>query len=213
MQIGCMTIIYNIIQRKARKKLGKTVGEGKNIEPQVPGHFIQYKDTYYQIKIYDETYLKEITKHNEPEKYAFFESKILFDRKGNKEKAIRKIKNDIVKKEINTKFTENLMYAKYLINDYKVDRWKRRDAIIQLNQNLSKSIELCIKCLYYINGKYCPAEDRALYYSYSLQLKPDDYDHVIEEILLIKNQNIDEYLNREKTFKEKILAFLEAQQN
>ena len=184
---------------------------GKNIEPDIPGHFIQYKDTYYQVKIYDETYFQDFDKYNEPEKYAIFESRILFNKKGNIEETINKIKHDIAQKEIKSKKKSNLKYARYLINGYKVDRWKRRGAIVQLNQNLSKSIELCIKCLFYINGKYCPAEDRALYYSCSLPIKPNDYDHVIDEITLIKTHDLDEYLNRERNFNENFLAFFDTQ--
>jgi sugar phosphate isomerase/epimerase len=43
------------------------------------------------------------------------------------------------------RFDAALGHIHYLLSEYKTDRWSRRNAVAQLNQNLNKSIELLIK--------------------------------------------------------------------
>lgn len=68
-----------------------------------------------------------------------------------------------------------------LISDYKKDRWYRRDAFIQLHENLNTAIRAGVRALFYLNGFYSPAEDRAIYYSHSLQKIPENYAEVISK--------------------------------
>lgn len=53
---------------------------GEDREEHIPGHFIKHDKQYYQIKIYDQKYFETFQMNNEAEKYAFFESIILFDK-------------------------------------------------------------------------------------------------------------------------------------
>lgn len=102
-----------------------------------------------------------------------------------------------------------LGYIHYLISDYKKDRWYRRDAFIQLHENLNTAIRAGIRSLFYLNGFYSPAEDRAIYYSHSLPKLPENYS---ELILQVCNQNTDseeDYFRREKLFMGKIVGFIE----
>ncbi len=184
---------------------------GPDIDPHIPGHFIMTDGIYYQIKICDQDYIENFAGKPEPEKFAFLESKILFDKSSQLQKQIKRIKDTILRKQIENNYESALRYARYLINDYKTDRWKRRDATAQLHQNLNRAIEQGIKALYYLNGKYCPAEDRMIYYSYNLDKKPDLYVELIDELMLIPSLSMEAYLAREEYFKEKFLSFLDAQ--
>lgn len=100
-----------------------------------------------------------------------------------------------------------IAYANFYISDYKTDRWKRRNAVIQLNKNLNNAIDLCVKALFYTNGKFCPADDRAIYYSYSLEIKPNNYESLIEKLTIIQSNSIEDYEVREKLFRDSFLSF------
>jgi len=165
-------------------------------------------NTFYQIKVYDEKYLINFVENNEAEKFSFFESRILLDKTKILGVTINKIYNEIVKIEISENYQRSFRYMNYLINDYKVNRWIKRKAIIQLNQNLSNAIEISIKCLFYINGKYSPAEDRALYFSFELEKKPENYKEIIIDLLLVKELTLVKYMERVKVFKDRIIEYI-----
>ena len=103
----------------------------------------------------------------------------------------------------------SLGYIHYLISDYKKDRWYRREAFIQLHENLNTAIRAGLKALFYLNGFYSPAEDRALYYSFSLQNLPYNYEELILQIYNQKSDSEDDYFRREKLFMEGIVDFIE----
>lgn len=182
---------------------------GPDLEKHIPGHFIKKDNNFYQIKIYDEQYIFNFIENNEAEKYSFFESRILLDKTKILGETINKLYNEIAKVEISENYQRSFRYMNYLINDYKVNRWIKRKAIIQLNQNLTKAINISIKCLFYINGKYSPAEDRALYFSFELEKKPEKYEKIIRNLSLVKELTLVKYMEREKLFKDRIIEYIE----
>ena len=100
-------------------------------------------------------------------------------------------------------------YIHYLLSDYKKDRWYRRDAFIQLHENLNTAIRAGIRALYYLNGFYSPAEDRAIYYSHSLQKLPEKYEELIVQVCNQKTDSEEDYFRREKIFMDNIVGFIE----
>jgi hypothetical protein len=77
-----------------------------------------------------------------------------------------------------------------------------------LHENLNAAIRAGVRALFYLNGFYSPAEDRAIYYSHSLQILPENY---AELILQVCNQNTDseeDYFRREKIFMDNIVGFI-----
>ncbi len=182
---------------------------GPDLEEHIPGHFASIDGEYYQIKIYDREYLDSFAKQDEAEKYAFFESVMLFDKSARLEKKRTELLSIGRQTEIPEKLRSAIGHIHYLLNEYKTDRWRRRIAVLQLHQNLSKAIELSINALYYANGLYCPAEDRALYYSFSLPIKPKNYDICIQELMIIPDDTLESYNDREALFTQKVFSFFE----
>ena len=70
---------------------------------------------------------------------------------------------------------------------------------------------LAVKCLYYINGSYQPAEDRFFYYSYSLMKLPPNYTELMIELQQQQIDSYEDYKRRENLFKTKFLSYLENQ--
>jgi hypothetical protein len=65
-----------------------------------------------------------------------------------------------------------------------------------------------ICCLFYKNNSYVPAEDRALYYSFTLEKLPENYGTLIYDL---KNQDTlseDDYNRRESLFRSLILDWI-----
>jgi predicted nucleotidyltransferase len=180
---------------------------GKDLEKNIPGHFIKHNDRYYQIKIYDEKYFENFFENHEAEQYAFLESQILFDKTAMLEQRTLNISMQIVDTQLPDKLRSSVGYANYFISEYKTDRWKRRNAITQLNKNLDSAIDLCIKALYYKNKKLSPADDRALYYSHALENLPIDYELLMEQLVETRSNNIEAYEAREKLFRDNFLSF------
>jgi hypothetical protein len=62
--------------------------------------------------------------------------------------------------------------------------------------------------MYYINNKYAPAEDRRLYYSYSLDKLPQNYEEAIKEVYKQDICSEGDYFRRETVFNTKLLDFV-----
>jgi hypothetical protein len=77
-----------------------------------------------------------------------------------------------------------------------------------MHNNLNIAIELGINCLYYLNKKYVPAEDRKLYYTYELEKLPNNYEELIVKLLKQKIDSKKDYERRKKLFMEEFVAIL-----
>ena len=198
-----------IVMRK--KGSGITAEEifGVNQEPDIPFHCVKVCNVWFEILFTDFIDADIFSKFEEAKKFSVLESQILYDPNNSYKNELEKI-NQFVKEDLKNNLNGTLGYIHYLISDYKKDRWYRRDAFIQLHENLNTAIRAGVRALFYLNGFYSPAEDRAIYYSHSLPKLPGNYAEVI---LQICNQNTDseeDYLRREKIFLENIVGFVES---
>lgn len=180
---------------------------GKDEEPEIPYHCVTWNGIGYQIHFADFIGQDAFFALDEARKYSLLESRILWDVDGAYENALRGAGDDI-REDQNRMLGNCLGFINYLLSDYKKDRWLRRDAFNQLHENLNTSIRLMIQCLYYINDKYSPAEDRRLYYSYSLANIPGEYDRKIRKLYKEDMASRSNYLGREKLFRKWFLDFV-----
>jgi len=180
---------------------------GKDEEPNIPYHCITWNNISFQIHFIDFVDYKIFQTLDEARKYSFLESKILWD------------ENDIFSKELEiiekysrvdqlNKLNSSLGYISYLLSDYKKDRWYRRNAFTQMHENLNTAIRLIIQCLFYINNQYSPAEDRRLYYSYSLIKLPENYEEILNKLYEQMILSETDYIKRENIFNNYFLAFV-----
>ena len=116
---------------------------------------------------------------------------------------------EYAREDLKNSLNNSLGYIHYLLSDYKKDRWYRRGAFIQLHENLNTAIRAGIRALYYLNGFYSPAEDRAIYYSHSLQKLPEKYEELIVQVCNQKTDSEEDYFRREKIFMDNIVGFIE----
>ena len=197
-----LTLIVNDISIFDKEKyLGK-------MEEPVPEYFIKENNNYFQFVFYDFEKLNNFKNISEAKKYALLESKVIFDKNNEFNKILENKINKIKETEIIDYLKNSNNYIHYLLSEYKIDRWKNRNAVIQLHSNLNKAIECYIKCLFYKNGFYSPAEDRSLYFSYDLKNLPNDYRNNIIEVFKILNIDIEDYERRESVFKKHLLSFI-----
>lgn len=141
-------------------------------------------------------------------KSAIMESTVLFDKAGKYGSQSEKIK-ELTREYCRKELKRHIEYIRYLISDYKKDRWHRREAFLQLHENLNTAINAGIKCLFYINNLYPPAEDRRLYYSFSLKELPENYREKIPDLKTQIAGDKNDYFRREKIFREVLLNFIE----
>ena len=181
---------------------------GPDQDPPIPYHCVKVDGLWFAILFTDFIDVNMFSKFEEPRKFSVMESQILFDKDDSYKKEIEKI-HQFVKDDLKTLLNNSLGYIHYLISDYKKDRWYRRGAFIQLHENLNTAIRAGIRALFYMNGFYSPAEDRAIYYSHSLPKLPQNYAELISKICSQNTDSEDDYFMREKLFMDKIVDFIE----
>ncbi len=181
---------------------------GPNEEKNIPFHCINRNGIGYEINFIDFVTIENFKKMSNPAKYSLLESKILYDPNEKFQNELLEI-NLWSQVDIKRQLNEEFGYIIYLLGDYKVDRWNRRQAYIQMNENLNAAIRTAIHCLYFINGLYWAAEDRNLYYSLSLEKVPQNYSKIIFDLCTQKPDNQNDYYRRESLFKSEILRYIE----
>ncbi len=181
---------------------------GKDLEPEIPFHCVKYNEIWYEILFTDCITLDLFMDMEEARKFSILESQILYDPDDSFKDEL-KIIYPFVRKDLQAKLNDSLGYIYYLLSGYKKDRWYRREAFIQMHENLTTAIRAGIRCLFYINGFYAPADDRAIYYSHSLPDVPKEYGQLMNQILSVTPDSEDDYFRRESIFLEKFVRFIE----
>jgi hypothetical protein len=83
-----------------------------------------------------------------------------------------------------------------------------RGAFIQMHENLNTAVRTGIRGLFYINGFYASAEDKALYYSYSLKNIPENHAELIAPCCDQVTDSEENYFRRETVFTDKIVGYI-----
>lgn len=180
---------------------------GEDEEPEIPYHCVNYLGQGFQIAIYDYIEISDFNNFNEPQKFAFLESKLLYEKTDLYRKIIKNI-NTALPNKLKQKKNEGLGYIDYLLSEYKTDRWITREAYPQLHSNLNKAVEIALKCLYYTNGTYSPAEDRILYYCYTIPKNKTNFDKIITELYKQDIISLEDYKRRVKIFNDLLLPMI-----
>ena len=204
----CNGMVDLIVMRKSGSKITAEDIFGPDQEPPIPYHCVKIDNIWFVILFTDFIDTDMFSKFEEPRKFSVLESQILYDPNNSYKKELEKI-NKFAKEDLENNLNNSLGYIHYLISDYKKDRWYRRDAFIQLHENLNTVIRAGVRALFYLNGFYSPAEDRAIYYSLSLQKLPENYSEVISQACNKNTDSGEDYFRREKIFMENIVGFIE----
>ena len=194
-----------IVMRKEGSPI--TVEEifGKNEHPFIPYHCIRWNGEWFEIWFTDFIDCDRFKECNEPRKFSIMESKIVYDPNGKYKHEFETIKQ-FAGEELSNKLKETLGYIKYIIG--KEERWEIREAYPHMHNNLNKAIELGICCLYYLNGKYSPADDRKLYYTYELEKIPNNYDKLLEKLFEQKINSKEDYERRKRIFEDEFIGIM-----
>ena len=196
-----------IVLKNPKSKITAENIFGKNQNPAIPFHCVKYKNLWFQILFTDFFTAENFSQFEMAKKFSVLESIILFDKNNIFQTELAKIEN-LKLIECKNELKNKIAYINYLLSPYKTDRWQRRNAFLQMHENLNTAIRAGVECLFYKNNSYCPAEDRLLYYSFSLSNLPQNYK---TEIYKLKNQDSnseENYYKREALFKKLILDFI-----
>ncbi|ULQ59504.1 hypothetical protein K7I13_13685 [Brucepastera parasyntrophica] len=180
---------------------------GGNEEPEIPFHCVRRGNEWFQILFQDKMDAQVFRNSGEPAKSALMESVVLYDPEKRYEKTLAEI-YEFAGEDLPMALANALGYINFLLSEYKTDRWERREAYPQLHQNLDSALREGIKSLYYLNGKYAPAEDRRLYYSYDLEKLPVNYEKLMKKLYRQNIASLKDYRRREKIFRKEFLGFI-----
>jgi predicted nucleotidyltransferase len=179
---------------------------GPNQDPYIPFHCVKWNGEWFEILFTGFVDCNKFKEAGEPRKYSIMESKILYDPAGKYKNELKKIQK-YAEKDLEDKLKETLGYLKYIIG--KEARWEIREAYPHMHNNLNIAIELGICCLYYLNGKYAPADDRKLYYTYELEKLPRNYDKLLIKLFEQKIDSREDYERRKKLFLEEFTGIMQ----
>jgi hypothetical protein len=181
---------------------------GPNEDPDIPYHCVFRKDHWFAVLLIEGMDSRGFKLLDEPRKFAFLESSVLWEEEGSPYSRELSAIQTLTAEETSHMADRALREIAYLLSDYKTDRWTRREAYLQLHMNLNKAVDTGIRCLYYRNGRYAAAEDRRLYYSYDLPVKPDGYEELIIELFHQQIDSLEDYQRRERLFRESFLPVI-----
>lgn len=201
-------IDLTIIKRDGSNKTATELF-GRDEEPEIPYHCIRHLGQWFQIYFNDYDFIHNFDNLNEARKFAILESKVLYDRGKVYEKTLCKIKHELPQKLLIEK-RNTLNYISYLLSAYKTERWELREAYPQIHMNLNYAIEMVIKCLFYSNNLYAPAEDRRLYYSYTLPNLHKNYPEIIKELYKQDINSLSDYRRRLDLFYNQLFPMIQS---
>jgi hypothetical protein len=194
-----------IVMKKEGSKITAEEIFGKDEEPYIPYHCVRWNGEWFEIFFTDFINCNKFRELNEPRKFSVMESKIIYDPNGKYGEELEII-NKFGREELKNKLKETIGYIKYIVG--KESRWEIREAYPHMHNNLNIAIELGICCLYYLNGKYAPADDRKLYYTYELGKLPNDYENLIVKIFEQRINSKEDYERRKKIFMEEFIGIM-----
>jgi hypothetical protein len=196
-----------IVMKKEGSKITAEELFGKDEDPFIPFHCIRWNGEWFEILFTDFVDCNVFKDFNEPRKFSVMESKILYDANGRYAAELKEIEK-YVEEDLKNKLEAALGYIKYIIG--KEARWEIREAYPHMHNNLNIAIELGICCLYYFNGKYAPADDRKLYYTYELEKLPQNYETLLVKLFEQKIESKEDYGRRKKIFVEEFIGIMGA---
>jgi hypothetical protein len=178
---------------------------GKDEIPDIPFHCVQWNGEYFQIAFHEFIDKEKFVELPESKKSALLESKILYDPNIKYKNELIKIKKT-AKNEQKHLLDNTKNYINYILGKNK--KWEKRGAYSSMHQNINLAVQLGIKCLFYKNNKYAPADDRQLYYTFELDKLPKNYEQLMNELSKQKYNSKKDYERRIKIFKEEFMAIM-----
>lgn len=136
-----------IMMRKPGSRISPEELLGENQDPGIPYHCVCSEGNWFAILFSDFIDIEKFQILDEARKSAIMESIILFDKTGKYGSQSERI-TEITREYCRNELKNNIEYIRYLISDYKKDRWYRREAFLQLQENLNTAINAGIKCLF-----------------------------------------------------------------
>lgn len=188
---------------------------GKDVEPVIPYHCveteIQGTRIGFAIDVRTFVSVEQFKTFDEARKWSVLEAKIIYDEGGLYESELEKI-HRLRDEEIKSYFEGTLFGVERLVSEYMCDKWMRRDAFVQLHENLNKAVELSIHCLYYINGSYVGPDNRLSYYTYSFKKLPGGssakYGNLMKKLMRQNIFSLRDFLRRKFLFEKQFLSWL-----
>jgi hypothetical protein len=174
-------IDFAIIVRN-RNEVDLTALLGPDEKPDLPFHCVTLDGNIgLAVELVEYMELLNIRNKDEASIFAKDESTILFDKEGLlkswKAKYFTITEDDIRKRAL-----VRLFRVGYLIGEYRMEKWERREAWAQLNQNMNEACECFCEFLYCINGSFVPRKDWLVYLTYEQEKKPANLESLMEHL-------------------------------
>ena len=154
---------------------------GPSIEPGVPKHCVKVDGTSVAIELTTTGDLSEVRTKPEAEIFARYESIILFDRVG----FLQRWKDSaftITDEQRSRRAPQWFFRYFYLVNSYRTEKWKHREAWLQLSQNGNEALECYLSFVYCINGWFIPRKDWLVYFARELPIKVPQHESTLEAL-------------------------------
>jgi len=154
---------------------------GPSSEPEIPFHCVTYDGLGYQIEFVTIDSLLSVRDQPESVIYARWESLVLLDPQGH----LARWKNTtflITPEQARHRALTQFWRYQYLTGEYRIEKWARREAWIQVTQLLNEACECFCAFLHCVNSRYVPRKDWLVYLTFELPEKPPQYGPLIDSM-------------------------------
>ena len=151
---------------------------GPSVEPYSPYHCVDIEGQVFALEVQTIKEVNNIRTCWESMIFAKYESMILFDRTGLLTKW-KEVAFSISDEQMHMRALQQYFRYDYLTNDYRTEKWKHRQAWMQMAQNGNEAIECYCNFLYCINGWFIPRKDWLVYLTYELPEKAPDHEELM----------------------------------
>jgi hypothetical protein len=158
---------------------------GPSIEPYSPYHCANILGQVFALEVLTVNELNSIRTCHESVVFAKQEAAILFDRAGVLTRWKREA-FELSDSQIRERALQQYFRFDYLTNDYRIEKWKHREAWVQMAQNGNEAIECYCNFLFCANGWFIPRKDWLVYLTYELAEKAPRHTELIAELYQVE---------------------------
>jgi len=167
---------------KEKKNLDLKALLGPDEQPSQPFHCVTIDGKIgLAVEVVEYQELLNLRSKDDSVLYAKWESTILVDKEGLLKTWMTKIFT-LSDEEVGKRSLIRLRRVGYLIGEYRMEKWSKRGAWIQLCQNQNEAVENFCEFIYCANGLFVPRKDWLVYLTFEQALQPPNLEGLIQRL-------------------------------
>jgi hypothetical protein len=167
-----------VIVHDATVAIDPVAAFGPGTEPDLPFHCVEFDGLGFALEFATLEQLRAVRAQPESVVFARNESVVLADPAGELARW-KATAFAITEQQIRDRAMAQLSRYRYLVGEYRIEKWAHREAWIQIGQLFNEACECYCFFLHSVNGRFMPRKDWLPYLTYQLPIRPVDHDEIV----------------------------------